>query len=191
MHVEGLWAENRYTAEGNILHARAHDPRRSQSRPGVRIARGLELRSYELGLCGKADVVEFCDNPDESRPAVLIVEYKRGKPKPEREEEFRVQLCAQALCLEEMLETRIDFGTLYHGQSRRRTIVPFDDALRRRTTEAAGQLREMILAKETPPAEPGAKCRRCSLKYLCMPKTYRKRKTARQYLNAIANEPLE
>lgn len=113
VHIERLWAENRFTAEGNVLHARAHDPRQRESRPGVRITRGLELRSYRHGLVGKADVVEF-HQPTSTKPAeALIVEYKRGRPKAGRDAEFRVQLCGQALCLEEMLDVHIELGTIF------------------------------------------------------------------------------
>ena len=185
VHIEGLWAENRYTAEGRILHDKAHDPGRGESRPGVRITRGLQLRSYRHGLCGKADVVEFHDCKDDQPTEVVIVEYKRGRPKPERNEEYRVQLCAQAFCIEEMLEVHIAQGALYHGDSRRRLQIPFDDRLRKRTEEAAGQLHELIRSGVTPAASRGKRCGNCSLQYFCVPKTSRPRATASRYLEEL------
>lgn len=170
VHLERLWAENRFTVEGNILHKRAHDPRRGESRPGVQVTRGLQLRSYELGLCGKADVVEFHDRGREDPPQVFIVEYKRGRPKPDRNQEYRVQLCAQALCLEEMLGVPIPMAKLYFGQSRRRQDVPLDDSLREATKAAARSLRELITSERTPPAEMSKKCRSCSLIEQCLPR---------------------
>ena len=182
VHIEGLWAENRYTAEGNILHRRAHDPRRGESRPGVRITRGLQLRSYAHGLCGKADVVEFHEAAEDEFSRIVIVEYKRGRPKPERNTEYRVQLCAQALCVEEMLGVTIPEGALYHGDARRRLSVPFDEALRSQTEAAARQLHDLIRSGATPAATRGKRCRNCSMKYLCVPKASRPRATASRYL---------
>ncbi len=187
IHVEGLWAENRFTAEGNVLHRRTDDPSQSDSRPGVRTARALEIRSYHLGLCGRADVVEFHTNPETNQRTVLPVEYKRGKPKPRLDEPFRIQLCAQALCLEEMLNTTIPEGVLYFGKAKRRVRVPLDDALRQRTIESVAALRKVILAGQTPSARKGAKCRRCSMVNLCMPGALRPQATARRYLEALTS----
>ena len=185
VHIEGLWAENRYTAEGNSLHRRAHDPSRGESRPGVRITRGLQLRSFQHGLCGKADVVEFHDRQKGGPPGVVIVEYKRGRPKPDRNEEFRVQLCAQALCVEEMLGVSISEGSLYHGKAKRRLAVPFDGQLRKRTQDAACQLHELVRSGNTPAALRGKRCKNCSLQHLCIPKTSRPRLTASRYLEEL------
>jgi len=188
VHVERLWAENRFTAEGHVLHRRTHDPRRGESRPDVRITRGLELRSYRYGLTGKADVVEFHEG-DGCRPAdVVIVEYKRGKPKPGRNEEFRVQLCGQALCLEEMLGLALARGMIFFGQPRRRTEIAFDEALRQQTVQTIQELHEMIRSGRTPPARFASKCRRCSLVNLCLPKAMRPRATAARYLSNVIAE---
>jgi len=170
VHLEGIWLDNRYTAEGRILHGRAHDPRRGESRPGVRITRGLQLRSYQLGLCGTADVVELHDRPGNQPPRIVIVEYKRGRPKPDRNEEYRVQLCAQALCLEEMLGANIPAAALYFGRARRRTEVPLDAALREKTIAAARALRELINSRVTPRAQMAKKCKFCSLADHCLPR---------------------
>ena len=166
IHVEGLWAEDAATAEGRILHERV-DAGHGTTRPGVRTARGLALRSLRLGVSGRADVVEFVQGPADSPPQPFPVEYKRGKPKPHRADE--VQLCAQAMCLEEMLGVAVPAGALFYGQTRRRVAVPFDSALRALTADVAAAARANIQAGRTPApiAFPG--CRSCSLQALCQP----------------------
>ena len=119
IHVEQTWAEDGATAEGRILHERV-DAGGMERRPSVRVERGIALRSLALGVSGKADAVEFHGHP----PQPLPVEYKRGKPKPHRADE--VQLCAQALCLEEMFGLPVPEGALFYGAVRRRTRVAFD-----------------------------------------------------------------
>ncbi|RMF97616.1 MAG: CRISPR-associated protein Cas4, partial [Planctomycetota bacterium] len=122
IHVERLWQGNRFTAEGVRLHKKAHDPTQNETRSGVRVVRGLEIKSAALGLSGKCDVVEF--QKKGNRRKVRIVEYKRGKPKGDLDRPFHVQLCAQAMCLEEMLATEIPTGYIYYAQTRRRETVP-------------------------------------------------------------------
>ena len=162
IHVEGLWAEDGATAEGRILHERV-DARRPERRPGVRIVRGLALRSLALGVSGLADVVEFSGRP----PHPFPVEYKRGKPKAHRADE--VQLCAQAICLEEMFGGEVGEGALFYGQTRRRQPVAFDAALRALTAETATAARANIAAQRTPAPVRTPACRRCSLEDLCQP----------------------
>ena len=189
IHNEQQWAENRLTIEGQQLHEKAHDTKRSESRPGVRIARGLPLRSFELGLIGQADVVEFhaapapenlTDSSTKDNPqAVLPIEYKRGKPK--KHDADKVQLCAQALCLEEMLQLNqpIPTGQLFYGKTRRRQDVPFNEQLRSLTRSTIAALRELIDAGHTPPARyEKSKCDRCSLAGLCMPHQLQPNRTA-------------
>lgn len=162
IHVEQQWAEDVATAEGRLLHERV-DASRSETRPGIRIARGVALRSLALGVSGRADVVEFIGRP----PRPFPVEYKRGKPKPHRADE--VQLCAQAICLEEMLATSVPEGALFYGQTRRRVPVCFDAALRCLTAETAAAARANIIAGRTPPPVPMPGCRACSLQSACQP----------------------
>ncbi len=161
IHVEREWSENRFTAEGRVMHERAHAGP-DESRPGVRISRGMEVASARLGLFGQCDVVEFYQ---EGR--VIPVEYKRGKPKSHRADE--VQLCAQALCLEEMLGRPVPLGALFYGEPRRRSEVPFDEALRALTVDTATRLHTLIDSRQTPPAYREKKCDHCSLLPLCMP----------------------
>lgn len=183
VHLEGLWGENLQTAQGRLLHQRVHEAPSGMA-GAIRVARGLRLRSSELGLSGVADVVEFhpLDETDEGG-AVLPgragcwrpypVEYKRGRRKSERS--YFVQLCAQALCLEEMLETDVPAGALYHGKSRNRQTVDFDAPLRETTRQRAQQFHELIAQANIPVAEYGAKCRFCSLNGQCLPKLPRSR----------------
>ncbi|MBP2316282.1 CRISPR-associated protein Cas4 [Azospirillum soli] len=166
IHLEGTWAENLLTAEGRVLHERV-DEAPGETRRGVRVARAVALRSVRLGLIGKADVVEFRSRRS-GPPQPYPVEYKRGKPKPHDAD--RIQFCAQALCLEEMLETPVPRGALFYGEPRRREEVAFDDALRARTEETARALHALLAAGVTPPPEPAAKCRSCSLEPFCLPK---------------------
>jgi len=167
IHLERLWAENSLTREGKHLHEKP-DHGRPETREGSRIARGLMLCSLELGLCGKADVVEFHRPSDNNSPVPFPVEYKRGKPKKDGSD--LVQLCAQALCLEEMLGVAVPVGALFYGKIRRRVDVAFDQALRQLTLQTIGRLHAMIASGRTPAAmyDPH-KCDNCSLRFLCLP----------------------
>ncbi len=162
IHVEGLWAEDGATAAGRILHEKV-DAGGAETRPGVRTARGVALRSLALGVAGRADVVEWQGRP----PRPIPVEYKRGKPKAHRADE--VQLCAQAICLEEMLGAPVPDGALFYGQTRRRLVVRFDDNLRALTAATARAARANIAAGRTPPPVHTAACGKCSMQDLCTP----------------------
>jgi len=234
IHVERLWEENRFTAEGQVLHRNA-DAAKSETRDGVRITRGLPVHSFELGLYGVCDVVNFkppefetagrkslpkriqeqlnrratmrrragslfpdelittepdsdgstsdgtqhhtggkrTPDPVPTEPTAFAhwlitpVEYKRGKPKANDCD--RVQLCAQAMCLEEMLGVEIQLGQLFYGKRQRRTEVLFDQPLRRTTTDATVRLHELIASRLTPTAQYEKKCDTCSLLPICMP----------------------
>lgn len=167
IHLEGIWAENRFTAEGKILHEAA-DNEPGETRGDLRIARGLPLRSRRLGLVGRADVVEIYGPRDHPTRAVPV-EYKRGRPKVHDAD--RAQLCAQALCLEEMLGLSVPEGALFYGKPRRREVVVFDDRLRLATETAAHRLRAILTSGVTPPPVHDARCRRCSLADVCLPAT--------------------
>jgi len=174
-HIEQQWSENRLTAEGRLLHEKA-DSGRHETMPGVRIVRSLPIASRRLGLSGIADVVEFRHDGSPPYP----VEYKRGKPK--HHDADRVQLCAQALCLEEMLGVTIPAGALYYGETRRREKVEFDAALRDLTERAAAELRSLMQSGVTPPPVFSAKCRRCSLIEICQPQALAERGSATLFL---------
>lgn len=178
IHLEQLWAESRYTAEGRLLHERADKPA-SEKRRGVRTVTAMPLTHQQLGISGIADVVEFRTGDAAERP--YPVEYKRGRPKAHRADE--VQLCAQALCLEAMLGISILEGALYYGKMRRRTVVPFDDTLRRLTTDTIAAVRAMLTAGRTPQTSYDPKrCDNCSLLDLCMPKMLGRTHSVRSWL---------
>lgn len=208
IHLEGVWAENRLTVKGQQLHQKT-DVYATESRGSVRIAMGLRLRSLRLGLTGKADVVEFhCLREDEKAllpndgskkkgirlqkvPGLWFpvpVEYKRGRPKPSRCDE--VQLCAQALCLEEMMNVKIDSGFLFYGRPRRRYEVLIDDALRKEMKGLSSRLHYLTRQGKTPPASYGKKCTNCSLLNLCLPKATSGRRSTKKYLADAINSAL-
>ena len=163
IHNEQQWAENRFTAEGRILHERVDSGIRER-RGDVTTARNVPLRSRRLGVAGFADMVEMHRG---KRP--YPVEYKRGKPKAHQADE--VQLCAQAICLEEMLDTSVPEGALFYGESRRRRVVAFGTELRALTERVAEEARRMFRAGETPPPTYEArKCGACSLERICQPR---------------------
>lgn len=181
IHVEQLWSENVLTAEGKIMHEKV-DTANRESRGKIRIEYGVPLRSLRLGLIGKADVVEF-HRKDDGMWLPFPVEYKRGKSKIDNCD--RVQLCAQAICLEEMLNMDIMQGALFYGQTRRREDVTFDKALRIETEDAARKVHELIISGVTPKAEYSSKCKQCSLVELCLPKVSKK---ASKYLLSMIEE---
>lgn len=184
IHIEQVWSENLFTAEGRIMHDKA-DSNKYESRGNVRIDYSVPLRSLRLGLIGKADVVEFHRQKDGTW-LPFPVEYKRGKPKSDNCD--KVQLCAQAICLEEMLNIEILEGALFYGQTRRREDVAFDPVLRHETEDAAKKVHELIDAGITPKAEYSKKCESCSLLELCMPKTCGKARSVSKYLLKVMEE---
>jgi len=169
IHIEQIWSENLFTAEGRIMHDKV-DTAKYEKRRNVRIEFGVPLRSLRLGLIGKADVVEFHKVGKKWHP--FPVEYKRGKPKQDNSD--KVQLCAQALCLEEMMNVEIPKGALFYGKTRRRQDVVLDNDLRMETEETALKVHELIKSGITPPPEFSKKCKSCSLVQVCMPKARRK-----------------
>lgn len=163
--VEGQWEDNAYTLEGSLLHERTDTPG-VEERPGVRIARALPLFSRRLGLVGKADVVEFYRQADGSETP-YPVDYKRGRRRKWDNDD--VQLCAQGLCLEEMLGVAVPQGAIFHAGSKRRREVLLTAELRRLTEDTIRSVRTMIEASEVPPAVLHPKCDGCSLRPACLP----------------------
>lgn len=186
IHLEQVWSENRLTVEGRHLHRKVHESG-DQRRGRVWIARGVPLRSSQLGLIGQADVVEIEPPTDWDRPRwtshaiweqirqsnghdwrITPIEYKRGRPKKDNSD--RVQLAAQALCLEEMLGVSLVSGAIFYGQQQRRREIVFDAALRALVATVSRRLRELIESRKTPAACREAKCDNCSLVEICLPK---------------------
>ncbi|GGJ23377.1 CRISPR-associated protein Cas4 [Paenibacillus hunanensis] len=181
IHIEQQWEENIKTFEGQLLHKRADNPELTEKRGNLLISRAMPLVSRRLGISGKADVIEFhaADADYSSTLATPLigrrgrwipfpVEYKRGKPKPDDWDE--VQLCAQAMCLEEMFGIRIVEGALFYGERERRVDVEFNDGLRGRVEQYLNGMRELFNLGKTPPARYKAGCKSCSLIHICMPK---------------------
>lgn len=166
IHIERLWAENRHTAEGRILHDRADQPG-EERRHGIRTVTAMPISAPTLGIAGVADVVEFHAEGSEETP--YPVEYKRGRPKAHRADE--VQLCALALCLESMYHRKIHEGALFYGKTRRRKLVRFDELLRQLTLDAIVGTRTLLESGRTPLASYDPKrCDACSLIDLCQPR---------------------
>jgi CRISPR-associated exonuclease Cas4 len=187
IYVERQWQENLLTVEGKLLHDRADDPFFSEVRQGVIISRAMPVASYRLGLNGICDVVEFTPSPDgvnlQGRAGAYLpapVEYKRGKEKQDKCDE--VQLCAQALCLEEMLAVHIPTGYLYYGEIRHRVAVELTGELRRLVGEMADEMHDYFKKGRTPHVKPSKACKSCSLVDICLPELQGKLMPASKYI---------
>lgn len=184
IHIERLWADTDRTIEGRHLHDRAHDQWLKETRGDVVIARAVSIASQRLGLVGVADVVEFHRLGPEGQPGGVElpgrqgtwvprpVEYKRGHPKGDDRDQ--VQVCGQAICLEEMLGVTISEGDLFYGQTRHRYQVVFTEDLRHRVQSLAERMHALFSAGATPPPRPGRHCALCSLVDLCLPRLPRR-----------------
>ena len=186
IHIEQQWKENLRTVEGNLFHHRAHDEQARERRGNTLILRGLSVASPILGISGTCDVVEFHADPDgvplrgeDGLWLPFPVEYKKGAPKSHLADEL--QLCAQALCLEEMLCCPISEGALFYGETRRRSPVPFTPALRQQVHTMVEQMHQLRRRGHTPKVKPSKGCNACSLKELCLP-TLMKGKNVDTYL---------
>lgn len=184
IHVEQVWADNHATADGQVKHARVN-AQGEEVRRGVRTVTSMPLRSFRLGVSGIADVVELHREGQVWRP--FPVEHKRGRPKSHRADE--VQLCAQAMALEEMFETTIPEGALFYGMPRRRTAVMFDEDLRALTARTARDVRACIAAGSTPTgAYEAARCDPCSLLELCRPRSLDRVRSPRAWLERMIED---
>jgi CRISPR-associated exonuclease Cas4 len=187
IHVENQWQENVLTVEGKALHTRADDPFFSEVRKGVITARSMPVASYRLGLYGVCDVVEFTLSEDgvilpgrEGKYRPAPVEYKRGKEKKDHSDE--VQLCAQAICLEEMLSFSIPHGYLYYGETRHRVEVELSDSLRDLVDRMSAEMHSYFERGYTPRVKPSKACKSCSLADICLPELQGKGQSASKYI---------
>ena len=195
IHIEKLWEENLFTAEGNIIHKRAHDSGFNESRNDVITTRGMPVYSSMYGISGVCDVVEFVrDDMDgfeiyqrEGRYKVVPVEYKRGKPKEGLEDVMQVVL--QALCLEEMLTCKIETGYLYYDEIRRRSKVVITSELRQRAKKDIQEMHQYYERKYTPKVSPSKKCSACSLNEACLP-TVLKNMSVNDYIARAIGEDI-
>ena len=195
IHIEQQWAENERTVAGDIMHRRAHDAQQTELRGDKLTMRGVRIRSDEMNITGVCDVVEFHRQPEgielfgyEGRWSVYPVEYKRGEPKLHDADEL--QLCAQAMCLEEMLLCRIAEGSLFYGETRRRERVVFTDELRQRVKQMFAEMHQYFARGHTPSAKPDKGCNACSLKELCLPRL-KKMPQVQDYLKQHIKEASE
>lgn len=195
IHIEQQWAENYRTTAGELMHKKAHDESAFEKRGNVLTVRGLRISSHELGVSGQCDVVEF----QQAENGVTLygydgnwnpvpVEYKHGKPKENNADEL--QLCAQAICLEEMFQTVIPEGYLFYGENRRRSHVDFTEDLREEVKKMTKEMHELFRRGHTPNVKPTKQCKACSLENLCVPKLQKTMKVREYIQQGIhSNEP--
>lgn len=184
IHLEQLWAENLRTVEGELLHERAHDASLREKRGELMIVRDMRVFSANLGVSGACDVVEFKKSEAgiplsglEGKYQPYPIEYKRGSPRTDQAN--HLQLCAQAMCLEEMLCCDIPEGALYYGEIRRRENVLFTEELRQAVKSALEEMHQLYERGYTPKVRPNKSCNACSLKELCLPKLMKKKSVAK------------
>lgn len=178
IHIEQVWIENYFTADGRQMHEKAHEET-IENRKDIRIERGIPLRSTFYGLSGKADVIEY-HKSENKKWIPFPVEYKRGKPK--MDDCDKVQICAQTLCLEEMMKINILNGALYYGKTKHRYDIVFDDVLRQETIKIINEVRAFIEERITPKPNYSKKCDSCSLLEMCMPKSLEKTSRVNDYI---------
>ena len=181
IHIEQQWQNNLRTVEGDLMHRRAHDEAIREKRGTILILRGLSVSSPTLGISGKCDVVEFHQDPagislhqEEGLWLPYPVEYKRGSPKEHQADEL--QLCAQSICMEEMLCCKIPEGALFYGETRRRVVVPFTLPLRQQVYTMTEEMHQLYCRGYTPKVKPSKGCYACSLKDLCLPALMKSKK---------------
>lgn len=198
IHLEGQWQDNLLTFQGAVLHRRVDNGKQVESRPGILTCRSIPLASRQLRMSGRADVLEFlyCGQLAQEDTLVLVgregfwrpcpVEYKRGRPKAGDWD--AVQVCAQALCLEEMLGVDIREGAIYYGRTRRRQVVALDEGLRSRVFALTKEMHQLADSGRTPSPPKRAKgCLRCSLKDVCVPRIRRTKRVTR-YVSALLSD---
>ncbi len=190
IHIEDQWAENFRTVDGSLMHENAHDQGFRESRGDVLIVRGLAVHSAQLGISGQCDVVEFHQDPGgislqgrEGTWRPYPIEYKRGKSKDGPAD--ALQLCAQAMCLEEMLCCTIQEGAIYYGETHHRTVVPLTQDLRSQVRDSLVEMHDLYQKHYTPKVKPTKACNACSLKDLCLPKLMRVKKVADHLTGAM------
>lgn len=195
IEIEKQWEENIFTIEGAQLHKRVDDPFENQSGPGLIVSRSIPVRSFTLGLTGVCDVVEFHQSVDgvnlAGHPGTwkpILIEYKRGSPKEGSFDE--AQLCAQAMCLEEMLSIPITESYLYYGKTRHRSIVELNQTLRELIVQASTEMHQLVSKGYTPKAKFKKECKSCSLAEICVPTLATKVMSVNKYVNHfLEDEP--
>lgn len=191
IHLEQVWEDDDRTASGNIFHEKV-DSVSKESRGDLVVRRAVRVSSPSLGVSGRCDVVEFIEDSEgyhvdgmDGLFKVRPVEYKVGHRKSDDCD--RMQLCAEAIALEESLHTIVEEGSLYYGKERRREIVSIDDELRSKTYQITEEMHAMFTAHQLPEPIEMPYCRKCSLSNLCLP-TIGRRSDVDQYLSRMADE---
>ena len=174
IHVEQQWEENAHTIIGEMMHKNAHDPYLREKRKDTIVVRALPVASKTMGVSGECDIVEFhrCDDGiklfgHRGLYSVYPIEYKKGKPK--NADEDKLQLTAQAMCLEEMFTTTISEGAIYYGETKRREVVEFTEKLRNNVAEIFQEMHQYYTRRYTPKVKKSKACSSCSLKEICLP----------------------
>ena len=192
IHIEMQWKENLRTVEGRILHENVHNPEMNEKRGNVIVVRAMPVHSRKMGVSGECDVVEFHKSDKgahiNGREGVYMpvpVEYKRGEPKSDNID--ILQLVAQALCLEEMFCTDINYGYIYYGETRHRLKVDFDDEIRNEVVKLFEEMHLYYRRGYTPKVKISKKCNACSLKDLCVP-VLNKNKSVAEYIDKFISE---
>lgn len=187
IHIEQQWEENVLTVKGNLFHEKVHDGYSSERRKNVIISRGMPVHSRALGISGECDVVEFVQAEEgislpgrEGKYILYPIEYKRGRAKVTDED--RMQLTAQAICLEEMFLTEIPQAYLFYGETRRRECVEITEALREECRRLLQEMHQFYARGYTPKVKKTKRCEACSLKEICLPKLEKSRNVA-QYIS--------
>jgi len=186
IHNDQQWSENYLTAQGDLFHNRV-DSYLKEKRKEIVTEFSIPIHSYEMGLSGKTDIVEF-HYSNRLINRIVPIEYKSGTVKKDSIDE--VQLCAQAMCLEEMTGINIQFGFFYYGRDRKRLKVVLSKNLRVSTVELAEKVHGMLDSENLPPPRKGVHCRACSLRDLCQPQLNSKKLTVRKYISKYLDEQL-
>ena len=192
IHIEQQWSDNVHTVIGELMHKRVHDPYLTEKRKDIIIARGLPVSSRVMGVSGECDVVEFhrCDDGIRLHGhrglfSVYPIEYKKGRPK--LTEEDKLQLAAQAMCLEEMFSTEVPEGAIFYGESRRREIVDITSDLRTEVEKMFEEMHQYYNRHYSPKVKYSKSCNACSLKDICLPKLG-KAISVKRYLEQMLEE---
>ena len=192
IHIEQQWSENVHTVIGELMHKKVHDPSVKEKRKETLLVRALPVSSKELGVSGECDLVEFHKCEDgitlsghRGLYSVFPVEYKKGKPKITDED--KLQLTAQAMCLEEMLCCDISYGYIFYGETRHRMKVEFTDEVREKVRKIFSEMHKYYEQRYTPKAKTSKKCNACSLKDICVP-VLNKKKSVSGYIDKIISE---
>jgi CRISPR-associated exonuclease Cas4 len=184
IHIEQVWTENVFTAEGRIMHEKAHEENFRYEK-GIKIESGVPIRSLKYGVTGKADIIEYRQNEKGER-LPFPIEYKRGRPKIEDCD--RIQLCAQAICIEEMTGLNVTEGDIFYGRTRRRCSVFFNKELRALTADSIDEIRGFLNKGITPAPDYSKKCESCSLADNCLPKAIQKKTNMTMYYEEFSKD---